>query len=98
MFTLTVGQAVVLGAIWLGLTTGLLLGVFALFPRSRRLLPARVTCPALDRRVGAVVARDEWTRGFCEVVSCDARGGYAGNICGHRCLRRRDVTPLADRV
>ena len=97
MFTLTVGQAVVLGAIWLALMTALLLGVFALFPRSRRLVPAQVTCPALDRRVGAVVAREEWTRRFCQVVSCDALGGYAGNICGHRCLRRGDVTPLAGR-
>lgn len=94
MFTLTPAQGVLLAAGWLAFTTALLLGVFRFLPRSRRLVSAYVTCPVLDRRVGARLVRDEWTRGFCEVVRCDALGGYAPVTCNQACLRGAPVAVL----
>jgi hypothetical protein len=59
-------------------------------------VPAWVACPVLDRRVGAQLVRDEWTRSFCEVVRCDALGGSAPVTCNQRCLGRaaRPAVPL----
>jgi hypothetical protein len=88
MFTLTPVDAMLLGSGTLAVLTALLLGVFLFLPRSRRLLAAYVSCPVLDRRVTAEVARDEWTRGFCDVVRCDALGRSATVVCNKRCLRR----------
>ena len=48
----------------------------------------------LGRRVGAQLMRDEWTRGFCDVVRCDALGSYAPVTCNQRCLKAGRVAPL----
>ena len=94
MFTLTPAQAVLLTTGWLGLVAALLLGVFKLLPRSRRPVPAYVTCPMLGAQIRAQLVRDEWTRGFCEVLSCDALGGYAAVTCNRGCLRSGRIAPL----
>jgi hypothetical protein len=95
MFMLTPAQALLLTTGWLAVITVLLLGVFKLLPRSRRRVPAYVTCPLLGARIGAQLARDEWTRGFCEVLSCEALGGYAVT-CDRKCLlaAARPIVPL----
>jgi len=94
MFMLTTTQVTLLAAGWLTLTGALLLGVFRFLPRSRRPVPAYVTCPVLNRRVGAVLSRDEWTRGFREVVRCDTLGRCARVTCNQRCLATSPVLPL----
>jgi hypothetical protein len=94
MFSLTPAQGGMLTAAWLALTTALLLGVFRFLPRSRRQVPAYVTCPMLGRPIGAHLMRDEWTRSFCEVVRCDALGGYAATTCNQRCLKTGRIAPL----
>ena len=94
MFMLTPAQGVLLTAGWLALTTTLLLGVFRLLPRSRRQVPAYVTCPMLGRPTGAQLMRDEWTRGFCEVVRCDVLGSYAPVTSNRGCLKAGRVAPL----
>jgi hypothetical protein len=95
MFMLTPMQALVLAAGSLAVVTALLLGVFVLMPRSRRVIAAYVVCPVLSHAVAARVARDEWTRGFREVVRCDALGRSAKVVCNQRCLRGQ-VTPLGN--
>ena len=95
MFMLTTGEGMALAAGWLAFTVALLLGVFRVLPRSRRIVPAYVTCPVLNRRVGAQLARDEWTRGFRQVVRCDALGRCAPVTCNQRCLTTRPLVPLA---
>jgi len=95
MFMLTMTEVTLLATGWLGLTGGLLLGVFRFLPRSRRPVPALVTCPLLGRQVGAVLSRDEWTRGFPEVVRCDTLGRCAPVTCNQRCLATSPVLPLA---
>ena len=87
MFTLTPVQAMLLAGGTLAVVAALLFGVFVFLPRSRRLVAAYVTCPVLERAVGAEVARDEWTRSVCDVVRCDALGRSATVICNKRCLR-----------
>ena len=96
MFMLTPAQGVLLATGWLSVVTALLLGVFRFLPRSRTVVPAYVSCPMLSGRVRAQLVRDEWTRGFCEVVRCDALGGAAPGTCNGRCLRRsaRPAVPL----
>lgn len=94
MFMLTTSEGILLAAGWLALTAALLLGVFRLLPRSRRMVPAYVTCPVLNRRVGAQLARDEWTRSFRDVVRCDALGHCAPVICNQRCLKTAPVVTL----
>src|SRR5215475_9722469 len=95
MFMLTPTQGVLLTTGRLAFVTVVLLGVFRFLPRIRRPVPAYVTCPMLSRRVGAQVVRDEWTRGFCGVVRCDALGGAAPVTCNQRCLTAGPVAPLA---
>jgi len=94
MFMLTPAQGIVVAGGWLTLLALLLLGVFRLLPRSRRIVPVSLTCPVLGRRVGAEAARDEWTRGFDAVVRCDALGRCAPVTCNQRCLKMA-VEPLA---
>ena len=94
MFMLTTVDALLLAAVSLALMAALLLGVFRFLPRSRRIVPAYVTCPVLNRRVGAQLARDEWTRRFRQVVRCDALGRCASVTCNQRCLSTRPVVPL----
>jgi len=95
MFMLTTTQVTLLAAGWLTLTGALLLGVFRFLPRSRRPVPAYVTCPVLNRRVGAELSRDEWTRSLREVVRCDTLGRCAPVTCNQRCLAASPVLPLA---
>ena len=94
MFMLTTADALGLATVSLGLMAALLLGVFRFLPRSRRIVPAYVTCPVLNRRVGAQLARDEWTRSFRDVVRCDALGHCAPVICNQRCLKTAPVVTL----
>jgi hypothetical protein len=96
MFTLTPAQAMLLTTGWLAVISVLLLGVFKFLPRSRRRVPAYVTCPMLGARIGAQLVRDEWTRGFREVLSCEALGGYAPVTCNRKCVRAaaRPIVPL----
>src|SRR5262249_56187939 len=94
MFMLTSTQGVLLTTGWLAFVTVMLLGVFRFLPRIRRPVPAYVTCPMLSRRVGAQVVRDEWTRGFCGVVRCDALGGAAPVTCNQPCFKTRPAAPL----
>jgi hypothetical protein len=88
MFMLTPAEGLLLAGGWLALTTAVLVGAFV--SRSRRAVPAYVTCPMLHRRVSAEVERDEWTRGLCRVVRCDALGRATG-LCNQRCLRTAAV-------
>lgn len=94
MFMLTTADALLLAAVSLALMAALLLGVFRFLPRNRRIVPAYVTCPVLNRRVGAQLARDEWTRTFRSVIRCDALGRCAPVTCNQRCLRAGPVVPL----
>ena len=87
MFMLTPAQGMFLTAGWMVLVLSLLLGVFRLLPRSRRVVPAYVTCPMLNQTLGAQVMRDDWTRACCQVVRCDALGRFAPVSCNQRCLR-----------
>jgi hypothetical protein len=88
MFMLTPAQGLLLAGGWLAIMTALLLG--ALLSPSRRVVPAHATCPMLHRPVSADVERDEWTRGLCRVVRCDALGRATG-LCNQRCLRTAAV-------
>ena len=94
MFTLTPTLGVLLTTGWLAVVTVLLLGVFRFLPRSQRVVPAYVTCPMLGGKIGAQVVRDEWTRGFCAVVRCDALGGIARVTCTQNCLKTGAIVPL----
>ena len=89
MFMLTPAEGVLLMVGLFALTIALLLGVLVLLPRSRRLVPGYVTCPMLGRTIGARLVRDEWTRGLCRVVRCDALGGAAPVLCNQGCLRAK---------
>jgi hypothetical protein len=93
MFTLTPTQGVLLMTGWLSVVLAVLLAL-RFGPRSRRLVPAYVTCPVLNRRVGAQLVRDEWTRGFCDVVRCDVLGAAAPVTCDRGCLARGRVAPM----
>jgi hypothetical protein len=95
MFMLTTTEVTLLTVGWLSLTGALLLGVFRFLPRSRRPVPAVVTCPLLNRRVLAELLRDEWTRSFREVVRCDTLGRCAPVTCNQRCLAASPVRSLA---
>jgi hypothetical protein len=96
MFTLTPIEAALLAAGLLVATTMLVAGVLAAFRRSRQVVSAEVTCPMLQRRVGAQLERDEWTRRFTHVVRCAALGGGAARLCNQGCLRAKAPAALID--
>jgi hypothetical protein len=93
MFTLTPMETVLLAAVVLAATSGLVLGVLFVFPRSRREVSGYVSCPLLSRWLAARLVRDDWTRRFERVTRCDALGCYAPVTCNQRCLRRGVTIP-----
>ena len=94
MYSVTTLEGLLLAAGVLAATAVLVLGVLVVFPRSLRVLPARVYCPLLGRRVGAELARDDWTLGFMDVVRCAVLGRPGPVPCTKRCLSASVPPPL----
>ena len=90
MFSLMPSEVATLLLVVVGALTGLLLAVFVLFPRSAQTVPALVTCPLLQRRVTAQVARDDWTRRLTDVTRCSVLGGDV-RFCRKACLAADDA-------
>ena len=90
MFSLMPSEVATLVLLVLGALTGLLLGVLVLCSRSTQTMPALVTCPLLQRRVTAQVARDDWTRRPTDVTCCAVLGGDV-RFCRKACLAADDV-------
>jgi hypothetical protein len=94
MYSVTTLEALLLAAGLLAATALLVLGVLVVFPRSLRVLSARVYCPLLGRRVGADLARDDWTLGFMDVVRCSVLGRPGPVPCTKGCLSASVPPPV----
>jgi hypothetical protein len=94
MYSVTTLDGMLLAAGLLATMVLLVLGVLVVFPRSLRVLPARVYCPMLRRRVGAELARDDWTLGFMDVVRCSVLGRPGPVPCTKGCLSASVPPPV----
>ncbi len=95
MYSVTTLEGMLLAAGLLATLAVLVLGVLAMFPRSRRILPARVYCPLLQQRVGAELERDDWTLRFRNVVRCSVLGRLGAASCSKGCLSASVPPPLS---
>jgi hypothetical protein len=85
MYSMTTMEATLLGLALLVVTSALVLGVLAGFPRSLQTLAAGVICPVVGRSVDAEVVRDRWTVRCVDVRRCTVLGRRV-DLCSKGCL------------
>jgi hypothetical protein len=85
MYSLTTMEAALLGLAVLAITSMLVYGVLAGFPRTLHVLAAGVVCPVVGRRVEAEVVRDAWTVRCVDVRRCAVLGGRV-DLCRKGCV------------
>jgi hypothetical protein len=87
MYSMTAGEGSLLALGVFAVTTLLVLGVFAGFPRARRTVSAVVACPTIGQRARAEIVRDEWTLRFVDVTRCSVLGQHGVVFCRKGCVR-----------
>ena len=85
MYSVTTMEGALLVLAVLAVTSGLVVGVIAGFPRALQTLTAGVACPMVGRRVEAEVVRDAWTLRCLDVRRCTVLGGRV-DLCSKGCL------------
>jgi hypothetical protein len=85
MYSVTTLEGTLLALAVLTVTTGLVFGVLAGFPRALQTVSARVVCPLLGQRVAAELAHDAWTLRCVDVRRCSVLGGRV-DLCNKACL------------
>jgi hypothetical protein len=85
MYSVTTLEGALLALAVLAVTSTLVLGVLAGFPRALQTVAAGVTCPLLGRRVEAELVRDAWTLRCVDVRRCAVLGGRV-DLCTKGCL------------
>ena len=85
MYSMTTVEATLLGLAVLAVTSALLFGVLAGFPRALQTVATGVTCPVIGRQVAAEVVRDAWTVRCVDVRRCAVLGSRV-DLCTRGCL------------
>ena len=85
MYSVTLVEGSLLGLAVLAVTSLLVFGVLAGFPRALQTLAASVTCPVVGRPVEAVLVRDAWTVRCVDVRRCAVLGSRV-DLCSRRCV------------
>jgi hypothetical protein len=85
MYSLTTLEAGLLALAVLALTSMLVYGVVAGFPRTLHVVAAGVGCPVVGRWVEAEVVRDAWTVRCVDVRRCAVLGGRV-DLCAKECV------------
>ena len=85
MYTVTPLEGLLLVLAVLAVTSALMFGVLAGFPRALQTLTAGVNCPVVRRRVEATIVRDAWTVRCQDVRRCAVLGNRV-DLCAKRCV------------
>ncbi len=85
MYSVTTMEGALLVLAVLAVTSTLVVGVLAGFPRALQTLTVGVACPLVGRRVEAQLARDAWTLRCVDVRHCAVLGGRV-DLCSKGCL------------
>jgi hypothetical protein len=85
MYSVTMLEGSLIALAVLAVTSLLLFGVLAGFPRSLQTLTAAVTCPVVGRSVQAELVRDAWTVRCVDVRRCAVLGSRV-DLCSRRCV------------
>ena len=85
MYSLTTMEAGLLVLAGLAVTSTLVYGVLAGFPRALHVVTAGVVCPVVGRRVQAELVRDAWTVRCVDVRRCTVLGGRV-DLCAKGCV------------
>jgi hypothetical protein len=78
-------EGLLLAVMVLAVTSSLVYGVLAGFPRALHVVAAGVVCPVVGRQVAAEVVHDAWTVRCVDVRRCAVLGGRV-DLCVKGCV------------